>query len=379
MKILYVANLASAFLRKFSIPEILELRKKGWTVDVAANMDVAIPEADHCYSMPWWRSPFSPNVIKGIHQLRKVIKEGHYDIVYSMTPVGGLAARQAVNYHAKNRPATVYFAHGFHFYHGASPVAWLTIYPVEWLLSFKTDVLLTTNDEDFAFAKKHMHAHRICFSNELGVNTKKFTDVVLTVEDKAVYAKEFGIEGHSPILFYAAELSKTKNQIFLLKVITKLKERGYNPLLLLAGIDTTDGGFKKTVEQEGLSDNVRLLGFRKDCPKIYHMVDFAVASSLREGLGLNMVEGMASSIPVLAVDNRGSRQVIKSGENGYLYSKTDYVGMANGIVELMNDKKKHDDFVAKGLERAKAFDFETVFPALYDIYATSIDYKKKKK
>jgi glycosyltransferase EpsD len=379
MKILYVANLASGFIRKFSIPEILELRKKGWTVDVATNMDVAIPEADHCYPMPWGRSPFSPKVIKGVHQLRKLIKEGHYDIVYSMTPVGGLVARQAVHYHAKNRPATIYFAHGFHFYHGASPVAWLTIYPMEWLLSFKTDVLLTTNDEDFAFAKKHMHAHRICFSNELGVDTKKFADATLTAEEKETYVKELGLEGRKPVLFYAAEIGKNKNQVFLLKVLTELKKQGYNPLLLLAGKDTTDGAFKETVEQEGLSDNVRLLGFRKDCPKLYHVSDFAVASSLREGLGLNMVEGMASSIPVLAVDNRGSRLVIKSGENGYLYSKTDYVGMANGIVELMNDKKKHDDFVAKGLERAKAFDFNAVFPALYDIYVTSVDYKKKKK
>ena len=40
------------------------------------------------------------------------------------------------------------------------------------------------------------------------------------------------------------------------------------------------------------------------------MSDIAVASSLREGLPVNIMEAMACGLPVIAVDNRGHRELL---------------------------------------------------------------------
>lgn len=47
-------------------------------------------------------------------------------------------------------------------------------YPAEWLLAPLTDVLVTINKEDYAFAKKKIRAKRIEYVPGVGVDTAKF-------------------------------------------------------------------------------------------------------------------------------------------------------------------------------------------------------------
>ncbi len=54
---------------------------------------------------------------------------------------------------------------------------------------------------------------------------------------------------------------------------------------------------------------VDFLGFRKDIPEILPMCDVAVASSLREGLPVNILEAMACGLPVVASDESGASGV----------------------------------------------------------------------
>lgn len=372
MRILYVANLASGFIRKFNIPEILYFRKNGWEVDIACGMDAPIPEASHCYDMKWKRNPFSFRVIVGIFKLHHLLNSKHYDIVYSMTPVGGLAGRLSVPFSKKKRPATIYFAHGFHFYRGSGLLSWLLYYPVEKTLSRRTDLLITTNQEDYSISTTKFHAKKYYITNELGISIDRFSNAVISKNEVEQYKSELNCGNMFPILMYSAEISKTKNQKYLLFVLKKLKRDGYNPLLLLAGRDMSSGKFGKIIKVNDLSDNVRLLGFRNDIPKILLVSDYYVASSIREGLGLSVVEAMASGVLVFAVDNRGSRTIIQNEKNGFLFSKKYPDSMAEKIEEMINDKQTSKRLIANAKVDAKKYDFGEVFPKLFSEYTSVI-------
>ncbi len=64
--------------------------------------------------------------------------------------------------------------------------------------------------------------------------------------------------------------------------------------------------YRKKAESLGVSDIVRFYGFCRDIHELIQLADLSVASSIREGLGMNLLEGMAAEKPAVAADNRGT-------------------------------------------------------------------------
>ena len=66
--------------------------------------------------------------------------------------------------------------------------------------------------------------------------------------------------------------------------------------------------------------------------------DICVASSIREGFGINLIEAQYCHLPIVAVSNRGHNTIIKDGENGFLVPLNDYHAMQEKVKLLINDK-----------------------------------------
>jgi glycosyltransferase EpsD len=184
--------------------------------------------------------------------------------------------------------------------------------------------------------------------------------------------KGLGIESKFPILFYAAEISSLKNQIYLINVLRFLIRDGYDPALVLAGRDQTGGRFLRKVIRAEMQDRVKLVGFRTDLSSFIHIADFCTPSSTREGLGLNVVEAMAAGIPVIAVNNRGHRQSIIDGKNGYLVSKKEPENMALMIEKVAADTALRNHLVSEAKKTCLNFDFSNVLGKIIQIYIDSV-------
>ena len=240
-KLLLVANVVKEHVLKFHVPTIKALKARGWTVDVAASGEEDVPCCDHQIRGVWKRSPFTPDTLRGVRQLRRLLDEEHYDIVYCHTPVGALVARLAAMSARRRGTKVVYFAHGFHFFTGAPLVNWLLFFPIEWLLAHVTDLLITLNDEDEARARrlfpKRLPVVRV---NGVGVDFAR-----LEVEDAAEARKrlrsEWGIPQDALVLIYVAELIRNKNQRMLFEALQKIKETHPDTYLVLVGPDHADG------------------------------------------------------------------------------------------------------------------------------------------
>ena len=74
----------------------------------------------------------------------------------------------------KNGTRVIYTAHGFHFYKGAPLLNWMIYYPIEKIMARYTDCLITINDEDYEFAKKHLKAKQIELVHGVGIDENKF-------------------------------------------------------------------------------------------------------------------------------------------------------------------------------------------------------------
>lgn len=341
-KVLLVANVAKEHVNKFHIPTIKYLQAKGWQVDVACSLDDGVPAGNHVYNMSWKRSPFTFDTFKGIKELKDLINREKYDILYCHTPVGGLVARLAARSFRKNGLKVVYCAHGLHFYKGASLLNWILFYPMEkWMANF-TDMFITINPEDYERVKKNFNkGMQVEMIHGIGVNFGRL-DIVDPMKVRKDYRMKLGIPNEAEVLIYVAEVLKNKNQQMLIKTLKEMHNKGRNAFLLLPGPDHSHGEYMELVEELGLQNFVKFLGWRNDIGELMAASDICVASSIREGFGINLVEAQYCHLPVVAVSNRGHRAIIKDGDNGYLVPMNDSKMMANKVMYVLDNKDEYN-------------------------------------
>ncbi|MCA1061460.1 glycosyltransferase family 4 protein [Rossellomorea aquimaris] len=326
--ILFCATVDYHF-KAFHLPYMKWFKEQGWEVHVAASGEIELPYVDKKFTIPIQRSPFSLTNITAYQELKDIIDLQQYRMIHCHTPMGGVLARLAARGARKNGTKVIYTAHGFHFCEGAPIQNWMLYYPIEKMLSQYTDCLITINEEDYTLAKQRFHIPTIEHVHGVGVNTETFQPI--SEKDKEERKKSFGYQPDDFLLFYAAEFNRNKNQQLLLRALAHIKEEVPHAKLLLAGEGILQNTCKELAKRLEVEHMVHFLGFRKDIPEILPMCDVAVASSLREGLPVNIMEAMACGLPVVASVNRGHRELVKEHQNGWIVSPTDIKGFSNKL------------------------------------------------
>ncbi|MEH7224595.1 glycosyltransferase family 4 protein [Bacillus sp. JJ1566] len=335
-KVLFVATVDYHF-KSFHLPYLKWFKEQGWEVHIAAHGNLELPFVSKKYNIPIQRSPFSFKNIGALKELKTIIDENNYGIIHCHTPMGGVLGRLAARQARKNGTKVIYTAHGFHFCKGAPLLNWLLYYPIEKLLASNTDCLITINSEDYKLAKRHkFKAGSIDHVYGVGVDLEKFRPVDRIRKNVLRRVGDFNTNNF--IMFYAAEFNKNKNQQFLIKALARIKDEVPNAKLLLAGEGVLLEECRQLAAKLGLLDNVEFLGLRDDIEILLKLSDVAVASSLREGLPVNVMEAMACGLPIVATENRGHRELIVTNENGWMVSHTDLDGFATKIIELANNE-----------------------------------------
>ena len=373
-RILFIATVVKMHIMPFHIPYLEWFKKNGYEVHVCARNDYEtredckIPFCDKYYDLPFKRSPFKWNNKVVYNCLKEIIDNNSYDIVHCHTPMGGAITRLAARNARKKGTKVIYTAHGFHFYSGAPLKNWILYYPVEKWLSKYTDCLITINEEDYNRAiKSNFKANSIHLVHGVGIDINKFNPQ--TLGKKNELRKEYGINNDDFILFYAAELNYNKHQDLLINVINLLKNKIPNIKLLLAGNGNYKGQYEKQVRDLGLQDNVKFLGFRKDISNLLKIADIAVASSRREGLPVNVMEAMATGLPLVVTDCRGNRDLVSDGENGYVVGLDDAEGFANAVWKLYVSEGLRQRFGRKNLDLVKKYSLDKVKKEMEEIYS----------
>jgi glycosyltransferase EpsD len=357
----------------FHVPYLKWFKNNGFETHVCARNDYdrkedcIIPFCDKFYDIPFERSPFKPLNIEAYKELKNIIADNDYDIIHCHTPVGGALARIAARNYRKRGTKVIYTAHGFHFFEGSPVKNWILYYPLEKWLSRFTDVLITLNEEDYntALAGK-FKAKKIVKVNGVGVNLDKFT--MQTDAAKIALRKEYGYSPKDYVLIYVGELIHRKNQEFLINALAKTVQKIPNIKLLLVGDGNLKEHYRNLIKKIGIEDNVELLGYRNDVPKLMLLSDVLVSSSRQEGLPVNVMEGMAVGLPLLVTNCRGNRDLVKDSLNGFLVELDNVDMMSNKIEDMYHCEKEKALFKINNLQLIKQYSIESVLKEMQEIY-----------
>ena len=321
MKVLLTATVQSHIVQ-FHKPLVEMLHTHGCEVHVAAKDNLAeknglkLDFVERVFDVPFARSPKSMDNIEAYKQLKKIINEEHYDVIHCNTPMGGIVTRLAARAARKQGTRIFYTAHGFHFYQGAPKKNWVVYYPIEkFFANHYTDKLITITSEDYKLASEKFKC-KVERIHGVGVDEKRYYPV--DKEQELKLRNELGFGPSQKIVLCVGELLPNKNQKMAIHMMKKVVKQYPDAQLLLAG----NGPEKENLEVEicacGLESNVKMLGYCTCLEKYQRVADLLVACSHREGLPLNLVEAMLTGNPVIASINRGHKELIRTGENGYL-------------------------------------------------------------
>lgn len=353
MKRILLTATVPGHIETFHIPLAQALSGRGWVVDTASNGLVNDPSIAASYLVDWTRSPLSFGNIRSARQLKEILKNGGYDLVYCHTPVAAAITRLAARSSRAHGTRVAYMGHGFHFFRGAPLSYWLTFFPAEWVLSFLTDDILTINREDFERARRWFHAnvHR---TSGVGIDLGRFSSKGYAEPNQL--RAETGISTESKVIMFVGEISTGKNQELLIRALSKLDVGNTQTDLVLVG----DGPARPRLEQltadVGLTNRVHFLGRRSNVSDLLAEADLVASASVREGLPQNVVEAMAMGKPVLASPIRGHVDLIEHGVNGFLTQSFDPEEWALAIKHILSHPKLAARVGRKASERAQDFE-----------------------
>lgn len=365
-KVLFTATVDS-HIKFFHLPYLEYFKQRGYEVHVMTNGRADIPFCDVKHTVPMEKFPLNLSNIKAYKAIKGIIAEEEFDYIHCHMPMAAALTRLAAKSSRKRGTKVIYTAHGFHFYEGGPRKNWMIYYPVEKWCARYTDCLITINQEDYTLTKKaNFPAKRLEYVKGVGVNLDKFKPVSKQEQERLKI--EMGYKADDFVVMYVAELNDNKNQQLTLHALKQLGERCPHMRLVLIGEGANDKAYKQLALQLGIAEKVDFLGVRQDVNQLLQMADLYVATSLREGLPLNVLEAMATGIPICATKNRGHLELIEDDVNGKLVD----AARINELVKVMHDVYMGNcdtsKWIQNGLNRTKDYDLLEIKAVMQNIY-----------
>lgn len=370
MKIMHVTTHANrGGISQYILSLCAAMRSMGFDSIVASsggNMesDFSDSRIPHTYVDIKTKFEFGPKVFKGSSRLKHIIKEEGVDIVHAHTRVS-----QVASYLASRKTNAHYLStcHGF----------------------FKTR--LSRKIFDFwgervvaisAPVKSHLEKDFGVSNDRIelihnGIDLSRFSQE-FSSED-ILRAKEYlGIE-NGPVIGTMGRLSSVKGQRFLIEAMKYIVLSDNRVKCVIIGSGPEEGELKKLVMKMGLEGSVKFAGdaHYKDAPLYLKCMDIFVLPSLKEGLGLALLEAMALGKPCIASDVGGISEILGNGQNGLSVPPANAEALKEAIMKLLNDRSLSAGLAGNGraLVREK-FSIESMAGKMAAMYRKIIDGKE---
>ena len=151
--------------------------------------------------------------------------------------------------------------------------------------------------------------------------------------------RELGL-GNGPVVGIIGRLSDVKGHIYLIEAMKSVLEKIPDAQLLIVGEGKMKKELSGLVRRLRIERSVYFLPSVADTGRVLAAMDLFVMPSLKEGLGLSLMEAQASGLAVIGSDVGGIRSLIRDGYNGLLVGPGDAAALSAAILNLLQDKDK---------------------------------------
>jgi len=184
----------------------------------------------------------------------------------------------------------------------------------------------------------------------------------------------FGLRAGRRVATYVGRLDRQKGVRWLVQTAPRWLNRLPDCDLLLVGKGPDRPRLELLCREQGISDRVRLAGWRADVPEILAASDLLVLPSVWEGMPNVVLQAMASRLPVLATDVEGVRELLGSGADAQTVPYGDTEAFVAEMVALMSDHDLASQLGEKNRLRAeKEFGVGRMVAAYQDLWESLVE------
>ena len=308
----------------------LGLARRGWRVDVAADVRSAIHDDLRAAGLtvqllpPSGRRPGAGD-LPVARELRTLARDGRYDLVHAHSSKSGAIARTVL---PRSLPV-VYTPHCFPFAAGFSMPERIAYAAIEQALVPRSAAIVVVSDwERRRGLRLRGAAGRL----------RLIRNGVPPCGDEPAAPELVEFAGGRPLAGFVSPLRPVKDPVAAVRAMSLLAERGELPgRLAVVG----EGPLRDEVEREigarGLEADVRWFPFQGGPQRYMRAIDLLVLTSLWESLPLAPLEAMSCGVPVLGTRVGGMPELVREGETGELVAPGDPNELAAGIARLLGD------------------------------------------
>lgn len=358
------------------------LKEKGHEVYIVAvnteNLSYKYEDDDHIIRIPGIPIGIYDYRLTGIYPLRAInkIKKWDLDIIHSHTEFGvGTFARIIAKqfgiplvhtYHTMYEDYVHYITKGY-FDKSSKKLA-------EYFTKFYCDKtakeLIVPSKKTYDLFKEKYKVNKTIHIVPTGIDVEKFYVEKQNKKDLELLRKELKIKKDDFIITYVGRLAEEKNIEFLIKNHTKLNKKCK---LMIVGNGPDMDKFKDMVKDLNLENQVIFTGAipHYDIPAYYAVSNIFVTASVTETQGLTVIEAMASSLPVVCMDDEAFKESVVDGLNGKFFKTSS--GYIKAIENLYNNKEEYRIMCKQARITAESHSLKYYAEKIIDVYNRAIN------
>jgi glycosyltransferase involved in cell wall biosynthesis len=220
------------------------------------------------------------NKIAFTTSLRKVMREGQYDILHCHHDImsaaylltsWGLPFRQRI-IHLHNTALGLPTPSRFKQTLLSQPMRQVCLRLADQIVGISEDALSSIIGNEPRRRGRDSVVH-------YGIDTELFAP---PIPDKVSFRQQLGFASETKILLFVGRMVDYKNPCFVVEVLEHLRKLDPDFVAVFAGTGPFEADVKQLAEKNSLKRHIKLLGFRNDVPQVMHAADVLIWPSLED-------------------------------------------------------------------------------------------------
>lgn len=366
------------------------LRKKGHTVFIITvnpdNLSYNF-ENDHIIRIPGIPTGIYDYRLSGIYPIKAAsrIKQLNLDIIHSHTEFGiGIFARIMARqldiplvhtYHTMYEDYIHYITKGYFDRSSKKIVEYLTKFYCD---KTATELIVPTKKTYDLFKEKYKYDRNVHII-PTGIEIEKFYKEKINQEKVNKLKEKLNIKNDDFIILFVGRIATEKSIDFLIKNHANLVKKNKNCKLIIVGSGPDLEELEQMSKKLKMENNIIFTGKVpwNEVSLYYNMADVFTTASHTETQGLTVIEAMAASIPVVALDDEAFNTTIIHDLNGYLFKdKKDY---CKYMEILMDNPDKCIKLGNQARINSNPYSSKYYAERVLDVYYLALGGRKRKK
>jgi glycosyltransferase involved in cell wall biosynthesis len=199
-----------------------------------------------------------------------------------------------------------------------------------------------------------------------------------SAEWKAELRKEQGAGAGTRVLGVVGRIESHKGHLDALRAVKVLRQTHPDVQLWIVGDGEYEPEVRLFVQQQGLEEAVRFLGFRRDVKQVIQCFDLQIFPSHQEGTPNTLYEAMLAGNAPVASTADGQGEILEDGKTALMFAPGDHAKLAAHLARLLDDPALAGQLRRNVKVRIQDFDGRTCIRTMEETYERIMEAQQRR-